>query len=56
MPKRMMDRLIQRLQEFASAYLDDVVIYSDSWEDHLQHLRQVLQHLKDAGLTAKPMK
>ena len=38
--QRMMDRLIQGLQGFASAY---VVVYSDSWEDHLQHLRQVLQ-------------
>ena len=38
MPQRMMDRLIQGLQGFASAYLDDLVIYSDSWEDHLQHL------------------
>ena len=54
--QRMMDRLIQGLQGFASAYLDDLVIYSDSWEDHLQHLREVLQRLKDAGLTAKPKK
>ena len=54
--QRMMDRLIQGLQEFASAYLDDLVIYSDSWEDHLLHIRQVLQCLQDAGLTAKPKK
>ena len=51
-----MDRLIQGLQEFVSAYLDDLVIYSDSWEDHLLHLRQVLQRLQDVGLTAKPKK
>ena len=46
--------LIQGLQGFASAYLDDLVLYSNSWEDHLQHLRQVLQQLPDAGLTAMP--
>ena len=53
---RMMNHLIQGLQGFASAYLDNLVIYSDSWEDHLEHLRQVLQRLKEAGLTAKPKK
>ena len=51
--QHMMDRLIQGFEGFASAYLDDLVIFSDSWEDHLQHLRQVLQHLNKAGLTAK---
>ena len=52
----MMDRLIQGPLEFASAYLDDLIIYSDSWEDHLLHIQQVLQRLQDAGLTAKPKK
>ena len=52
----MMDQLIQGLQEFASVYPDDLVIYSNSWEDHLLHIRQVLQRLQHAGLTAKPNK
>ena len=54
--QRMMDRLTQGLQGFVAAYLDDLVIYSDSWEDHMQHLRQVFCRLQDAGLTAKPKK
>ena len=33
--QRMMDRLIQGLQGFASAFLDDLVIYSNSWEEKI---------------------
>ena len=54
--QRMMDRLIQGLEGFTAAYLDDLVIYSSTWEEHLQHLRQVFKRLQEAGLTAKPKK
>ena len=36
--------------------MDDVMVYSDSWEDHVWHLREVLERLRAAGLTAKPSK
>ena len=54
--QRLMDRLINGYQDFAAAYLDDLVIFSSSWEDHLRHLTNVLKCLKEAGLTAKPSK
>lgn len=38
------------------AYLDDLVVYSRTWGEHLGHLREVLRWLQEAGLTAKPMK
>lgn len=41
---------------FVAAYLDDVVIHSTSWDDHLLHLRTVLKKLRQAGLTVKPQK
>ena len=37
----LMDRLLEGLREFTGAYLDDLVIYSQSWEEHLQHLDAV---------------
>ena len=41
---------------FCVAYLDDVIIFSTSWEEHLSHIYHVLTTLRDAGLTAKPSK
>jgi transposase InsO family protein len=39
------------LDEFASAYIDDVLIFTDgSLTKHRQHVRQVLERLKNAGL------
>ena len=34
-----MDRVIKGMQSYASAYLDDLVIYSSCWKDHVsQHI------------------
>ena len=40
----------------SAAYIDDVIIFSTSWEDHLGHLSRVFARLREAGLTAKPSK
>ena len=31
-------------------YMDDVMIFSETLEEHLQHLQIVLQKLREAGL------
>ena len=37
-------------------YLDDIVIYSESLEDHLKHLRKVLSKLREHQLYVKKEK
>ena len=37
-------------------YLDDIVIYSGSLEDHLEHLRKVLSKLREYQLYVKKEK
>lgn len=37
-------------------YYDDVLVASETWEEHLESLRIVLQRLARAGLTARPTK
>ena len=37
-------------------FLDDILIYAKTWEEHLKILREVLSRLRAAGLTAKPSK
>jgi hypothetical protein len=44
------------LDVFCIAYLDDILIYSVSLEEYQRHVRQVLQRLKEVGLTLKPSK
>ena len=47
--QRMMDSLIHGAHNFTAVYLDDLVIYSTTWEDHLYHLQTVLLRLRKAG-------
>ncbi|XP_078797929.1 uncharacterized protein LOC144989406 [Oryzias latipes] len=49
--QRLMDKVLQGCENFSAAYLDDVVIFSNTWENHLQHLRRVLDAIQQAGLT-----
>ena len=44
------DTLREFLDVFATAYLDDILIYSESIKEHRQHVRQVLTRLRTAGL------
>ena len=38
---------------FVAVYLDDILIYSNTAEEHLVHIQKVLQVLRDANLYAK---
>jgi hypothetical protein len=41
------------LDQFAVVFIDDILIYSKSMEEHEEHLRIVLQHLREHHLYAK---
>ena len=51
--QRMMDQIVRELQPYTSVYIDDLVIFSETWEEHLEHLRVVLGRLQQVGLTIK---
>ncbi|XP_065407431.1 uncharacterized protein LOC135972648 [Chrysemys picta bellii] len=54
--QRLMNKVLQPHDQYAAAYIDDIVVYSLDWESHLHHLAAVLQALRAAGLTANPAK
>src|SRR3954453_6153268 len=48
----MNDILFDYLDDFCTAYLDDILIYSEDPLEHDEHVRKVLGHLRAAGLQA----
>ena len=48
---RLMDNVLSGLSwEVCLYYLDDVIVFSKDWEEHLQWLRMVLSRLREANL------
>jgi hypothetical protein len=47
------DTLREYLDCFCTAYLDDILIYSRTRAEHIEHVRKILQRLREAGLFAK---
>ena len=56
-----MQRLISGLNpasgpDFVAVYIDDILIFSPTLEQHLNHLQQVVSRISKAGLKLKPSK
>ena len=54
--QEIIERVLKPVQNNSSNYIDDVLVYSDSWADHLLHLTSVFECLRTAGLMAKRAK
>ena len=46
------DTFLEYPDEFLIAYLDDLLVYSETMTDHRKHVRKVLQKLREAGIQA----
>ncbi len=53
--QRFIDQVLRGL-DFCFGYIDDILVASSSPEEHLQHLRLLLQRLDDNGLTINSKK
>ncbi|KAJ1133223.1 hypothetical protein NDU88_011520 [Pleurodeles waltl] len=54
--QRLAKTVLQGLEAFSTAYLDDIAVFSSNWDDHLVHLWKVLEALQKASLTIKASK
>ena len=54
--QRLMDKVLQDCDDCCAGHLDNVVIYSHSWEGHIQHLSRLLENIHDAGLKLNLLK
>ena len=39
---RLMKRVLLNCEDFADAFIDDIIIFSETWLDHLKHIRNIL--------------
>ena len=53
--ERMMRKLLSGMQGAAN-YVDDVIVYSSTWDEHMFSLRELFRRVKKASLTVKPSK
>ena len=53
---RLVKKVLNGLEAFTDSFVDDILIFSDTWPDHLAHIKPVLLSLRQVKLTAKPSK
>ena len=55
--QRLMEQVLEGLNmDICIVYLDDIVIFSESYEDHLKHLEAVFERISRHGLKLNPSK
>ena len=54
--QRLVRKVLTGLETFTGAYLDDIIIFSETWDDHLKHLELVFKRIRQANLTIKKAK
>ena len=55
--QHLLTQVLQRLNyQCVLVYVDDILVFSKTFEDHISHLQLVFDRLVEAGLTLKPSK
>ena len=54
--QQLVQRILRGLDSFCSVYIDNILVFSESIEEHLHHLSQVSEHIESFGLKLHPSK
>ena len=54
--QRRIDHILRALKDFAQAYIDDIVVGSGSFEEHIYHLKRLFQLLVENNISIAPEK
>ena len=53
---RLMKMVLSNCEDFADAFIDDIIIFREAWYYHLKHIKCILEALRRACLRAKSSK
>jgi hypothetical protein len=51
--QRLADLILRGAEDYAAAHVDDFIVFSKTWDEHMEHLHDILTRLRRANLTAK---
>ena len=51
--QRLMEVVLRECYSFSAPYIDDIIVFSNSGAEHIEHLRSVLGALRKFGMTVK---
>ena len=54
--QQQIDRLLWPNKKFARAYVDDIVIFSETLIEYVQHLKSIFLILRENNILVKPIK
>jgi hypothetical protein len=54
--QRIMDETFKGLQAFCQVYIDDLLVFSNSLQEHFEHLNAVLRRVHEVGLVLSKKK
>ena len=54
--QRCMEVVLRECYAFSAPYIDDIIVYSNSGREHVEHLRLVVKALSEHGMTLKERK
>ena len=54
--QKVMDQTLRAERAFCRCYIDDLIVFSRTFEEHLEHLKRVFQRLRDRGVKCHPKK
>lgn len=54
--QRFMDNSFKDLHKFCMVYVDDILVYSDNYNDHIKHLKIVLERCLEKGIVLSKKK
>jgi hypothetical protein len=50
--QKTMNELLRKHRDYADSYIDDIIIYSKTWDKHMEHVGAVLNTLKELNFSA----